>query len=83
MSYRGRVKNGVVVLEGDARLPEGAEVLVEPIVVGSEEENASTAEPIDDPIFHIGDYAVDTGIPDLALNLNHYLYGHPKVNEEP
>ena len=29
MTYRGRVKNGVVVIEDDADLPEGAEVLVE------------------------------------------------------
>ena len=31
MVYRGRVKNGVVVLEGPARLEEGAEVSVRPI----------------------------------------------------
>ena len=75
MTYRGKFKNGVVVLEGDARLPEGTEVRVEPIVNGSK-----TADEADDPIFRITDFAIDTGIPDLATNLDHYLYGHPKVD---
>jgi hypothetical protein len=75
MTYRGRFRNGVVVLEGDARLPEGTEVRVEPITNG-----LPAAGEADDPIFRIVDFAVDTGIPDLATNLDHYLYGHPKVN---
>lgn len=35
--------------------------------------------PADDPIYRITDLAVPTGIPDLARNIDHYLYGHPKV----
>ncbi len=31
MTYRGRVKNGVVVLEGDAKIPEGTEVRIAPV----------------------------------------------------
>lgn len=31
MIYRGHVKNGVVILEDEAVLPEGAEVRVEPV----------------------------------------------------
>lgn len=36
-----------------------------------------------DPAFEILDLAIDTGIPDLAINIDHYLYGLPKqeVNE--
>ena len=30
----------------------------------------------------MGDYAIDTGIPDLATNVDHYLYGHPKVGDD-
>jgi hypothetical protein len=74
MTYRGKFTNGVVVLEGNARLPEGTEVRVEP--VKSLPKQAPT-----DLLFHMGDLAVDTGIPDLATNLDHYLYGHPKVTE--
>lgn len=31
MTYHGKVKNGVVVLDSQAHLPEGADVLVEPV----------------------------------------------------
>jgi hypothetical protein len=31
MTYRGRVKNGTVVLEAGASLPEGSEVLILPV----------------------------------------------------
>jgi hypothetical protein len=36
----------------------------------------------DDILFNMADYAVDTGIPDLTVNIDHYLYGHPKVTDE-
>ena len=75
MTYRGRFTNGVVVLEGDARLPEGTEVRVEPVRPMKDHEPA-------DLLFHMGDLAVDTGIPDLATNLDHYLYGHPKAQKD-
>ncbi len=44
-----------------------------------------TIDPVSakDPAFEILDLAIDTGIPDLAINIDHYLYGLPKqeVNE--
>ena len=75
MSYKGTVKNGVVVLEPGAKLPDGTMVRVEesPAIVKSEGEL--------DPIWKIGELAVPTGIPDLATNIDHYLYGHPKVTD--
>jgi len=75
MTYRGKCKNGVIVLEGDARLPEGTEVRVEPVPPTDHQEP-------EDLLFHMGDLAVDTGIPDLATNLDHYLYGHPKAKKD-
>ena len=27
----------------------------------------------------MGELAMETGIPDLAIHADHYLYGHPKV----
>jgi hypothetical protein len=27
----------------------------------------------------MGEEALETGIPDLATNADHYLYGHPKI----
>ncbi len=35
----------------------------------------------DDPAADFSDLAVDTGIPDLATNIDHYLYGLPKQSE--
>lgn len=41
------------------------------------EKNAST-DPWIEFIEHIDEHAVDTGIKDLAVNHDHYLYGVPK-----
>lgn len=75
MSYKGTVKNGVVVLEPGANLPEGTSVRVE----AEAPRLKSDAEL--DPVWRMGELAVDTGIPDLAVNIDHYLYGHPKVTD--
>jgi hypothetical protein len=75
MCYHGTIKNGMVVLEPAAKLPEGALVRVE-----IEPQPAVRDEDLD-PIWRIGELAKDTGIPDLAVNADHYLYGHPKVTD--
>lgn len=77
MIYRGTVENGVVVLENGTLLPEGTRVRVEPL---GKDENVGRAGE-DDPVFRMSDLAVDTGLPDLASNVDHYLYGHPKAND--
>ena len=74
MMCRGRVTNGVVVLEQGARLPEGTTVKVETV-------EATEPTVSDDSLYRLGDLAVPTGIPDLALNIDHYLYDHPKVSD--
>ena len=74
MTYRGRVHNGVVVIEGGATLPEGTVVTIEAPEVRCV---AGAA----DSLYSLGELAMATGIPDLALNIDHYLYGHPKVND--
>jgi hypothetical protein len=74
MTYRGTVKGNVVVLEPGAALPDGMPVHVETGAFGS---NGSLAGG--DDLFRMGELAVETGIPDLATNADHYLYGHPKV----
>ncbi len=74
MIYRGRINNGVVVLEGGVCLPEGTPVKVE----------APTADERpagDDRLYRLGELAVPTGIPDLAVSIDHYLYGHPKAHD--
>lgn len=74
MVYRGRIDHGVVVFDGDACLPEGAIVDIIPV----ESEHPASAE---EGLYDLGKLAVPTGIADLALNVDHYLYGHPKVDD--
>lgn len=73
--FNGRVANGVVVFDDDARPVDGAVVTV---VVKPVEDGAVGY----DALLRIAELAVPTGIPDLATNLDHYLYGHPKVSDE-
>jgi hypothetical protein len=75
MTYRGKVMNGVVVLEGEASIPDGTEVSVEPIPVGQARQDGAGLSAF----FDIWRRAKATGIPDLAVNHDHYLYGHPKA----
>lgn len=75
MTYGGRVKSGVVVLDEGVALPEGTVVRVEPVKTAVEAGE-------DDPVYRIAELAVPTGIPDLARNIDHYLYGHPKVKRD-
>ena len=77
MTYRGHVQGGVIVYDPSIPLAEGAEVryeyVVEPDEPASDEEN---------PLLKMLELVSDTGIPDLATNIDHYLYGHPKVDDE-
>jgi hypothetical protein len=75
MVYRGKVRGGSIVLEPGIQLPEGAEVRVEV------DEGMSRQVSTSDPLSRMTDLAVETGIRDLATNIDHYLYGHPKVSD--
>jgi hypothetical protein len=78
MVYQGTVQNGVVVFANGVTLPEGTPVRVEP---ASREEEGPALPPEDEALLNMSDLAIDTGIPDLAVNIDHYLYGHPKVSD--
>ncbi len=72
MTYRGRVKNGVIVLDDSAALPEGTEVEIEP-VNGEDERGPTLAERLQDVI------GIAEGLPpDMARNHDHYIHGTPK-----
>jgi hypothetical protein len=64
-------RNGRIELPADVHLPEDTRVTV--ILP----DNATHGMPAD-PAYSIPDLASDIGPPDLARNLEHYLYGHPK-----
>ena len=75
MTYRGRVKNGVIVLDQRAELPEGQEVSVR-VLRASKGKAARRL-----PTFYerMKEFAgAVQGPPDLADNHDHYLHGRPR-----
>jgi hypothetical protein len=70
MTYRGQVKNGIVVLEGNPSLPEGAEVELEVI-------DQKDLDALWDDLHKFAGIA--KGLPpDMAENHDHYAHGAPK-----
>jgi hypothetical protein len=67
MTFRGLIQNGVVVFEGSVPLPEGTAVRIEPEISLADESTSKS-------VYRIYELAAPTGAPDLALNLDHYLY---------
>jgi hypothetical protein len=77
MVYHGRVRDGTIVLDPGIELPDGAAVRVELELPGE------PPPPVtgDDPLLRMAELATETGISDLATNVDHYLYGHPKASD--
>ncbi len=74
MTYRGRVKDGAVVLEGGVQLPEGVEVEVEVHARGVDDEPYPSLLERLRPV--IGAAA---GLPpDAAANVDRDLYGQER-----
>lgn len=71
MSLRGRVKNGVIVIDSPTSLPEGAEVDV--LVLSAGGDVPTLYERLKDVIGSIDDLPADA-----SINHDHYLYGTPK-----
>ncbi len=71
MTYRGRIQNGVVILDPSVSLPDGCEVEVNP--VGRQEPIPTLYERYKDFI------GIAEGLPaDMAENHDHYFHGAPK-----
>jgi hypothetical protein len=81
MVYQGIIHNGVVVLDNGVELPEGTPVRVELLAQRAETNESEVSDGDLDPVFRMGELAADAGIPDLSVNIDHYLYGHPKVTD--
>jgi hypothetical protein len=75
MVYHGKVKNGVVVLEKGAGLPEGTEVRLEPLVrdESTAVEGPTLAEQFADVIGTVPDLPSD-----MAARHDHYWRGASK-----
>jgi hypothetical protein len=78
MTLRGQIRNGVVVLENGAALPDGTDVTVRPVTRKAAKGSPQTSKSRSRRklLRHAGKA---TGLPaDAARNLDHYLYGHAK-----
>ena len=70
MSYKGTVKDGVVILPLNAKLPNGTEVKVTPIASRQDDDFTDMLVSVAKKV---------RGLPrDLAAQHDHYLYGTPK-----
>ena len=71
MTYRRRVRNGVIVLDEPGRLPEGTEMEVQPV---AQPGPAVTLYDLLKDVIGIAD-----GLPpDMAENHDHYIHGTPR-----
>lgn len=85
MTVRGKIKKGKVLLDDPKALPEGTEVEVRPVrkprkpakpvkaAKAPKKKPRSLAERLAPFIGTVKDLP-----PDMSVNLDHYLYGHPK-----
>jgi hypothetical protein len=74
---RGRVHNGVVVLEAQVVLREGTEVAVEPLPQTNKKGKTAKRPTVSRALASLAGKA--KGLPpDAARNVDHYLYGHAK-----
>ena len=74
MEYRGKVSNGIIVLDGDVALREGAAVK---IVV---EEPSGEFPTLAERFKNVTGKAVGLP-PNLAENHDHYVHGQPKKSQ--
>ena len=76
MTYKAHVKNGAIVLDEPADLPEGSRVRVEVDLP----QEAADRQPIPTLYEQFKDIiGICDGLPeDLAENHDHYLHGRPK-----
>ncbi len=78
MVFRGRVKNGVVVLEDPKALPEGAEVSVRQVKPKRQPAKKPPAGKSLRPGLRKFAGKAESLPADASQYLDHYLYGHPK-----
>ena len=86
MTVKGRVKNGKVLLDDPKALPNGTEVVVRAVKKPKKVKPAAAkAKPKPKPKPRsLADrlrpvIGIVKGLPpDMSINLDHYLYGHPK-----
>jgi hypothetical protein len=77
MTYRGKIRGGVVVLDQPADLAEGTEVTIQPVEQSEKPSPPQREESLSEVLLKFAGKA--QGLPpDAARNHDHYLYGTPK-----
>ncbi|MEW6250920.1 MAG: hypothetical protein AB1716_09755 [Planctomycetota bacterium] len=77
MSYRGKVRNGVVEFEAGPVPPDGTPVRIEPIAPEETESDEAEAQRLAEELRKLAGSVTDLP-PDFARNHNHYIHGQPK-----
>ena len=77
MVYQGHVENGAIRLQDSVVLPEGAEVRVEIVAPADQRKSRQGRVNLYDRLKPLIGAAKDLP-PDASVNVDHYLYGHPK-----
>ena len=74
MTYRGRVKNGVIVLEDAGVLAEGTTVRVQPLLRRPDKKKPGKAQSLGQRLMKFA--GTVKGLPkDMAKNHDHYIHG--------
>ena len=82
MTFRGKIKSGKVLLDKPTTLPDGTEVEVR--AVKKKPKTKKSPKPKRQPPRSLAERlapfigAAKDLPPDMSVNLDHYLYGHPK-----
>ena len=77
MTYRGHVRNGIIVFDTPVTLPEGAEVRIDLLKAAAPDADTENRTTLFDSLQPLIGKA--EGLPaDGSTNVDHYLYGHPK-----
>jgi hypothetical protein len=71
VTYFGKVQGGTVIFEGDQKPREGSSVRVETV------EETNDNRPIGQKLLDLAGI-IKEGPADGSINVDHYLYGHPK-----
>ena len=78
MTYRGKVKNGVIVLDDPKAMPEGTEVSVRPLKRCTRKGVRKAGPPTVYERYRRFIGVIKDLPPDSSINIDHYLYGAPK-----
>ena len=80
MTYRGHVRNGLIVLDEPTDLPEGTAVEVHPAEETEPQQKPDPEEKVPTLYERLTPFIgmVKDAPPDASVNYEHHLYGSPK-----